>query len=93
VVVAVVEESVVVAVVVESVEAVVVESVVAVVVALVVTVVAVYGVKAVVGTKAEAFPKTPPHLSDTLSLAIMTPVAMAPATFNKSALCKASSKY
>lgn len=58
-----------------------------------VTVVAVYGVKAVVGTKAEGFPKTPPHLSDTLSLAIMTPVAMAPATFNKSVLCKASSKY
>jgi hypothetical protein len=58
-----------------------------------VTVVAVYGVKAVVGTKAEGFPKTPPHLSETLSLAIMTPVAMAPATFNKSVLCKASSKY
>lgn len=57
-----------------------------------VTVVAVYGVKAVVGTKAEGFPKTPPHLSETLSLAIMTPVAMAPATFNKSVLCKASSK-
>jgi len=58
-----------------------------------VTVVAVYGVKAVVGTQDEGFPKIPPHLSDTLSLAIMTPVAMAPATFNKSALCKASSKY
>lgn len=62
-------------------------------VVLVVTVVAVYGVKAVVGTKAEGLPKIPPHLSDTLSLAIMTPVAMAPATFNKSVLCKASSKY
>jgi hypothetical protein len=58
-----------------------------------VTAVAVYGVKAVVGTKAEGFPNIPPHLSVTLSLAIMTPVAMAPATFNKSALCKASSKY
>jgi len=58
-----------------------------------VTVVAVYGVKAVVGTKAEGAPKTPPHLSETLLLAIMTPVAMAPATFNKSVLCKASSKY
>jgi len=58
-----------------------------------VTVVAVYGVKAVVGTNAEGAPKIPPHLSETLSLAIMTPVAMAPATFNKSVLCKASSKY
>jgi hypothetical protein len=77
---------------------VVVAAVVVVLVALVVfvvlvTVVAVYGVKAVVGTKAEGLPKIPPHLSDTLSLAIMTPVAMAPATFNKSVLCKASSKY
>jgi hypothetical protein len=66
---------------------------VALVVLVVFTAVAVYGVKAVAGTKAEGFPNIPPHLSVTLSLAIMTPVAMAPATFNKSALCKASSKY
>jgi 4-hydroxybenzoate polyprenyltransferase len=66
---------------------------VALVVFVVLVAVAVYGVKAVVGTKAEGLPKIPPHLSDTLSLAIMTPVAMAPATFNKSVLCKASSKY
>jgi flagellar basal body-associated protein FliL len=67
--------------------------VVALVVFVVLVVVAVYGVKAVVGTKAEGAPKIPPHLSVTLSLEIMTPVAMAPATFNKSVLCKASSKY
>jgi hypothetical protein len=66
---------------------------VALVVFVVLVAVAVYGVKAVVGTKAEGLPKIPPHLSDTLSLAIMTPDAMAPATFNKSVLCKASSKY
>jgi hypothetical protein len=58
-----------------------------------VTVVAVYGVKAVFGTNMEGLPLIPPHLSVHLSLAIMTPVAKAPATFNKSALCKASSKY
>jgi hypothetical protein len=52
-----------------------------------------YGVKAVVGTYYDGFPKTPPHLSETLSLEIMTPEAMAPATFNRSVLCKASSKY
>ena len=58
-----------------------------------VTVVAVYGVKAVFGTNMEGFPLNPPHLSVHLSLAIMTPVAKAPATFNKSALFVASSKY